>query len=109
MITLIFLSLQGMASETASFVRFFSADVLRNEIVEFRPIDDHHFSFEAPQSCGSGSLNEKNPRTIKCQFTQSGPTQAVLNVCDDKKTFCRPLQLKINVNGSDAGDTQALK
>jgi hypothetical protein len=94
---------------TPTLVQFYPSEVLRNEIVEFRPVDAHHFSFEAPQNCGTGSLNEKNPRTIKCQFTQSGPTQVLLNVCDDKKTYCRPIPLKINVADVEAGNVTALK
>ncbi len=104
----LFLS-QLFAAEPATLVRFYPAEVLRNETVEFKPVDGHHFSFEAPQNCGSGSLNEKTPRSIKCQFLQAGQTQATLNICDDKKTFCKPTQLKINVAQREGADAAALK
>ncbi|MGZ3721440.1 MAG: hypothetical protein ACXVA9_00835 [Bdellovibrionales bacterium] len=108
MLIFAFLSLVW-AAEPASLVRFYPGEVLRNETVEFKPVDNHHFSFEAPQNCGSGSLNEKTPRTIKCQFLQAGETQATLNICDDKKTFCKPVQLKVNVVQREGADAAALK
>jgi hypothetical protein len=88
----------AFAADSKSLVQFYPSEVLRNEIVAFHPIEGHHFSFEAPQNCGSGSLNGKNPREIKCQFVNSGETKATLNVCDDKKTFCRPIDLKLTVS-----------
>lgn len=105
---LILLIAQVWAAGPTSLVRYFPSEVLANEVVEFTPVKDHHFSIEAPQNCGSGVINEKNPRIIKCQFSILGQTQASLNVCDDKKTYCRPLQLKINVTGSEIGNRETL-
>jgi len=99
----------AFAAGTKSLVQFYPNEVLRNEIVTFRPIEGHHFSFEAPQKCGSGSVNEKNPREIKCQFVKSGETVATLNVCDDKKTFCRPIDLKLSVSDKQAASEAPLK
>ncbi len=106
---LIFLLIaQAFASSPSSLVGFYPAEILRNEIVTFKPIAGHHFSLEAPQSCGSGSLSEKSPRALKCQFTRSGETVANLNVCDDKKTFCRPLQLTVKVMDQESAASPVL-
>jgi len=89
-----------------SLVAFYPNEVLRNEIVTFKPLKGHHFSAEAPQNCGTGSVAERTPREISCLFSQAGLTQANLNVCDDSKTFCRPQQLSVNVvQGQDAPPT----
>lgn len=82
----------------SSLLKEFPAQVLRNEIVTFRPVNAHHFSSEAPQKCAQGAPVEANPRFVKCQFTKSGPASAELNVCDDKKTFCRPVALSVIVS-----------
>jgi hypothetical protein len=101
---LIPLSSLAFATAGESLLRFYPSEVLRNEIVEFKPIVGHHFSAEAPQSCGNGRLHARTPRAIKCQFTQTGSTQAVLNICDDKQTFCRPTSFTLKVSDK-AGDT----
>src|SRR6185312_9572040 len=94
------------AAEPGSLLRFYPKQVLRNEIVEFKPIKGHHFSAEAPQNCGSGQLNERTPRAIKCQFIKAGSTQATLNICDDKLTFCRPSSVTLDVQ-EKAGEAPA--
>ncbi len=94
----------AFASPAQTLLRFFPAQVLRNEIVEFKPVTGHHFSAEAPQNCGSGNLLERGPRAVKCQFAASGQTAATLNVCDDSLTYCRPMQVQILVRDMPSGD-----
>lgn len=72
-------------------------EILRNEVVEFKPKPEHHFSLEAPQKCAGGAPVEASARVIKCQFTNPGSAEAVLNVCDDKKTFCKPVTVSLLV------------
>lgn len=95
----LFLSLISFAEPPAVLLRNFPGRVLRNEIVEFRPIVEHHFSLEAPQKCGvGGQIVERSPRAIKCQFTEAGEESGILNVCDDKKTFCKPIEFHVSVS-----------
>lgn len=90
-------------AEPASLVGFYPSQVLRNEIVEFKPAKGHHFSAEAPQNCGTGQVNQRTPRGIKCLFNQSGATRPTLNVCDDAKTFCKPISFNVNVSQGGGG------
>lgn len=82
---------------SADLLKSYPGEVLRNEIVEFKPKADHHFSLEAPQKCQGGAPLEATARRIKCQFTSAGGASAVLNVCDDKKTFCKPVNVSLLV------------
>lgn len=84
-------------------VQPYPAEVLRNEIVAFKPEKAHHFSAEAPQNCGTGQLIDKSTREVKCQFLQPGQGAVTLNVCDDKKTFCKPVSLALSVSSRDSG------
>jgi len=93
------------ANEPAgNLVKPFPAQVMRNEVVEFKPVKDHHFSMEAPQKCQEARPFEHTPRSIKCQFTAAGASSAQLNVCDDKKTFCKPVTLALNVAAGASGE-----
>ena len=107
---LLFISLSYLASASPNqnLLRFYPAQVLRNEIVEFRPATGLHFSAEAPQNCGSGGLQERGPRSIKCQFVAAGRTAATLNVCDDLLTFCKPTEVQITVSDQVGRDNVVL-
>jgi hypothetical protein len=109
-LAMLFLSLASFAEPgTATLLRAFPEQVLRNEIVEFRPVPEHHFSAEAPQRCGShGQLIERSPRAIKCQFTKAGDETGTLNVCDDKKTFCKPIQFHVSVSQTASSTPEKL-
>lgn len=96
------------ASSSPSLLQSYPAEVMRNEVVAFKPQAAHHFSLEAPQNCGSGKLVEKTPRHVKCQFTQSGEAQATLNVCDDKKTFCKPIAAALKVSEQAGAQSEIL-
>ncbi|MBX3022257.1 MAG: thioredoxin family protein [Bdellovibrionales bacterium] len=96
------------ATTAPVLLQTFPHEVLRNEVVTFKPEKNHHFSVEAPQNCGSGQLIDKTTREVKCQFTQVGAVQALLNVCDDKKTFCKPINLEIQVLARASGETEKL-
>ncbi len=85
------------SSGPAELLKAFPGEVLRNEIVAFKPKADHHFSLEAPQRCSGKAPIEATARTIKCQFTDPGSAEATLNVCDDKKTFCKPVAVSLLV------------
>lgn len=80
-----------------NLLQTFPGEILRNEIVEFKPIRGHHFSLEAPQKCQKGAPLEATARFIKCQFTVAGGATATLNVCDDQKTFCKPVPISLLV------------
>jgi thiol-disulfide isomerase/thioredoxin len=82
----------------------------QNEVFEFKPQAQHHFSEEAPQSCGQGqSLISKDLSGIKCQFIAAGEVEPVLNVCDDKKTFCKPVRLQIAVSPGATDSKESLE
>lgn len=95
----ILLAISGTAwaGTAALFLQPSPPQVLLNEIIEFRAVAGHHFSAEAPQRCGSGVLIEKTVRAVTCQFQKSGATTATLNVCDDKKTYCKLNEVSIRV------------
>lgn len=107
LIVLVLSSALGWSAD-ANLVKAFPNPVLRNEIVEFKPVKEHHFSLEAPQRCGSGQLIERTARAVKCQFTQSGEVIPLVNVCDDKKTFCKPVELKLKVGQANSGVAEVL-
>lgn len=86
-----------------SLVQAYPGSVMRYEVVEFKPVAGHHFSLEAPQDCGSGQISDKAPVSIKCQFSEAGEAHPTLNVCDDKKTYCRPMKLDIQVQDQQGG------
>jgi tetratricopeptide (TPR) repeat protein len=78
--------------------------VRRHEVIEFKPKAGHHFSVEAPQKCARHSPVEANVRAIKCQFLKAGEAAATLNVCDDAKTFCKPVTVALQVSDKVAPD-----
>lgn len=86
----------------------FPTEVYRNEVVSFKPAKDHHFSLEAPQSCGTGILAQRAARLLQCQFTQVGAVNVTLNVCDDKKTFCKPMPFLVKVTDRDGSTSSTL-
>jgi thiol-disulfide isomerase/thioredoxin len=96
------------ASDTTALLQSYPAQVLRNEVVTFRPGKDLHFSLEAPQNCGAGQLTDRGTRAVQCQFTQAGAANATLNVCDDKKTFCKPVQVSLQVRTEAAANSPLL-
>jgi hypothetical protein len=108
MISLLLLSTHVWAA-TPDLLQTFPAEVLRYEVVEFRPQKAHHFSLEAPQNCGGGEMVAREARALKCQFTQPGKASATFNVCDDKKTFCKPVSLALNVLERAAPDSKRLR
>lgn len=99
---------QVFAATAPSLVQPYPQEVLRNEVVTFKPEKAHHFSAEAPQNCGIGKLIDKSVREIKCQFLAPGSGSVTLNVCDDKKTFCKPITLALNVSAKDSGQGELL-
>lgn len=85
------------------------SSILINEIVEFRPIENHHFKLEAPQKCESSRPLEMSPRFMRCQFLKAGPADASFSVCDDKETYCRPEKIDLNVGDGRSGEAVRLK
>lgn len=107
LLTLIFPAMAA-TTQTPNLIQTFPAEVLRNEVVEFKPVKDHHFSLEAPQNCGGGNLITRSTRALKCQFTEAGAKQATFNVCDDKKTFCKPVSVSLTVAAKAAANSERL-
>lgn len=73
------------------------------EVVEFRPEKDHHFELEAEQSCSQGQVVDKKKELIRCQMLKEGVSKVTLNVCDDKKTFCKPYDVEVQVRQAPQG------
>jgi hypothetical protein len=82
---------------TASLLKPYPETVLRYEVVMFHPASNHHFSLEAPQNCGTGTVVDRGAREISCQFQKAGDAKIALNVCDDKKTYCKPMEFSLKV------------
>lgn len=70
-----------------------------NEVVKFQPVAGHHFNLKAPQQCGKDGITNKTPQEIQCRFTSSGPQNILLNICDDKESFCKPERFQITITG----------
>ncbi len=100
----ILLSLLNLVFADTELIEKYPREVLRNEIVQFRPKSGHHFSMEAPQKCAGRSPVKTTARNLKCQFLNPGKATAVLNVCDDQKTFCKPITLNLNVAEVSSGE-----
>jgi thiol-disulfide isomerase/thioredoxin len=98
----------NVAAATASLLQAYPTAVLRHEVVSFKAIKAHHFSPEAPQSCGDGSLVENTPTQVKCQFAAAGPVHATFNICDDKKTFCKTVGADLTVREQSAAEARKL-
>lgn len=105
MIFIIFAFVQTvLAAPDADLLKPTPAVVRRNEVVEFKPKAGHHFSLEAPQKCASLQPVEASARVVKCQFLNAGDVTATLNVCDDAKTFCKPVSVGLKVSEQTAPD-----
>ncbi|NCN42030.1 thioredoxin family protein [bacterium] len=74
-----------------------------NEVVQFEPEDGHHFEIEAEQQCENGNVIEKQAEKVSCQLLKKGVSKVTLNVCDDKKTFCKANLLQIEVRDLPEG------
>ena len=99
----------ALAADGASLLKPYPRDVLKFEVVEFKPETNHHFSMEAPQKCGTANAGAKiNARSVKCQYSQAGEVTATLNVCDDKKTFCKPINVQVQVLNREAKESARL-
>lgn len=99
----------SLSAEEKSLLTEFPVSLTLNEVVTFKPIKAHHFSSEAPQSCGTGQLIDRAVRFVKCQFVESGTTEVDLNVCDDKLTYCKPIHFTVTVlPSSQLGDQAQL-
>lgn len=104
------LVLVGAAFATqGTLLKSWPSSILLNEIVEFRPIENHHFKLEAPQKCESSRPLEMSPRFMRCQFLKAGPANASFSVCDDKETYCRPVKIELNVGDKVSGEAVRLK
>ena len=62
--------------------------VLRNEIVNFFPVEGFQINLEAPNSCGGGVAVLTNKKKVQCQFKTAGKHQPKIYVCDDGKKTC---------------------
>lgn len=71
-----------------------TSNPLINEVVEYRPIDGHHFNLEAPQDCGGDSSIKTTAKKISCQFHSDGEREVIVSVCDHKKTYCKQEKVK---------------
>ena len=75
-------------------LKSFTENPLINEIVNYQPIEEHHFNLEAPQECGKDSSIKATAKTISCQFHSDGEREVVVSVCDHKKTYCKQEKIK---------------
>lgn len=105
---ILLLHLSVAAAPVSNLVGAFPQEILRHEIVKFSPAPGHHFSQEAPQRCAGHAPLEMTPRQIKCQFSVVGTNNGTLNVCDDAKTFCRPVEVQLQVLPQESGEPQRL-
>lgn len=70
---------------------------LINELVEIKPIANHHFNLEAPNNCGDKGTMKPTARRIQCQFHESGSHSAMVSVCDNEKKYCKQQTLEFTV------------
>ncbi len=70
-------------------------DVLANEVLNYEPIAGHHFEVKAPQRCGEFKPSELTARGVTCQVTAPGSHKIALNICDDAKTYCKPVRYEL--------------
>ncbi len=80
-----------------NLVRNLTLDPIINEIVSYKPVDDHHFNLQAPQNCGLNGTIDKSTRVINCQYHTAGKHNIVLSVCDNANTYCKNERLTVTV------------
>lgn len=81
----------------------FPSEVFQFEIVEFRPEKGHHFELAATQDCSKAQVIEKSKDLVRCQVLEVGTSKVRLNICDDKKTFCKPNEFELAVTEQPKG------
>lgn len=77
---------------------------LINELVEIKPVKDHHFNLEAPQECGQDSSIDASARVVSCQFHSAGARKVTVSVCDNEKNYCKQEKLTVNVKPQKSGN-----
>lgn len=77
---------------------------LINELVEIKPVQDHHFNLEAPQDCGNDSSIDASARMVSCQFHSAGTRKVTVSVCDNDKNYCKQEKLTVNVKPQNSGN-----
>jgi hypothetical protein len=87
------------AAAEDSFFKAYPSDISANEVIDFQTKSAYHFELTAPQRCASLDPVAKNPRKISCQFPSIGKKDVSLSVCDNAKTFCKPVTFSVNVVG----------
>lgn len=79
------------------------AEVLAGELVTIGVISGYHFELTAPQTCDGRRPQSESPRQLRCQFSDAGDRPIRVSVCDDGKTFCKPVEARLKVLASVAG------
>lgn len=95
------LLLQTSLVWSEDFLRPYPNEIFLNETVQFMPAKGFHFEMKAPQVCDSSPPVEKTAAKVSCRFNDAGPKKVILSVCDDSKTFCRPIDLTITAKGQN--------
>jgi thiol-disulfide isomerase/thioredoxin len=82
---------------------------LVNELVEIKPIENHHFNLEAPQDCGRAGNIEPTARKVLCQYRQAGDSKVTVSVCDNDKNYCKQEYIEIKVPQGKVENARLLK
>ncbi len=103
LVILFFSVITSVQVGATSLLKSFSKEVFKMEVVEFMPIEGHHFELAAPQVCGDSAPISKESLKISCQMQEVGLAKVELNICDDNKTFCKPVVIDLNVSEPPRG------
>lgn len=82
----------------------FSPSAFQFEVVSLQAKEGHHFELAANQSCGEkAQILKKDQKQIQCQMVSLGESLAEFSICDDKKTFCKPVEVKFQIAEPPSG------
>lgn len=95
--------LLGFLNFSQAQVQNFPSEVFQYEIVKFQPQKGYHFELAATQSCSGAEVIERSKGLIQCQMLEVGKSKVQLNICDDKKTFCKPHEFELTVTSAPKG------
>lgn len=80
-----------------------------NEVIELRPLAQHHFNLKAPHRCGELGWLKKTPLALECQMSAPGPHAITVSICDDQVSFCKTENFIINVTAPPGFDVKNSK
>src|SRR5262249_25516410 len=97
----------GFWAHAEDFLKPFPSEVFTGEIFSVQTKPNYHFELKAPQRCDGVEAVSKSSARIQCRFREAGDHEVFLSVCDDKKTFCKPVRFSLKVTGKSGQATRA--